>query len=63
MSTIILLVFIAVVMGRVWWMEEKHDETDRRLSRMAKNDLKAARKRGDIDKEGRCLYYGPRCIR
>lgn len=56
---IALGMLIVLVMWRVWWLEE-HSK-DHAITEMAKKDLENARRRGDIDKHGRC-YHGERKI-
>ena len=54
---LILLAVVIVVGLRLWYLEEAYNKTDRVITRMAKADLKAQKKRGDIVK-GRCVYRG-----
>ena len=61
MSTIILLVFLGIVFGFLWYKEEVKPKRYNSITEMAKRDLENARRRGDIDKHGRC-YHGERKI-
>lgn len=57
MSTLILFGVIALVFLALYYHEEIQPKREKSITRMAKRDLALARKRGDIDKGGRC-YYG-----
>lgn len=61
MSTIVLLAFLGIVFGFLWYKEEVQPKRYGSITEMAKRDLENARRRGDIDKYGRC-YYGERKI-
>lgn len=61
MSTIVLLAFLGIVFGFLWYKEEVQPKRYSSITEMAKRDLENARRRGDIDKHGRC-YYGERKI-
>lgn len=61
MSTIVLLAFLGIVFGFLWCKEEVQPKRCSSITEMAKRDLENARRRGDIDKHGRC-YYGERKI-
>lgn len=56
-STLVLLGFIALVFSALYYHEEIQPKRGKSITQMAKRDLALARKRGDIDKGGRC-YYG-----
>lgn len=56
MSTIILLVFLGIVFGFLWYKEEVQPKRRNSTTEMAYRDLENARRRGDIDKYGRCCY-------
>lgn len=57
MSTIVLLIFLGIVFGLLWYKEEVQPKKCSSVTEMAKRDLKNARRRGDIDKHGR-YYHG-----
>lgn len=57
MSILILLVFVGIIFGFLWYKEEVQPKRHNSITEMAKRDLKNARRRGDIDKNGRC-YHG-----
>ena len=61
MSTIVLLAFLGIVFGFLWYKEEVQPKRYSSATEMAKRDLENARRRGDIDKYGRC-YHGERKI-
>lgn len=61
MTTLLLLILIALVYSILCYLEEIHPKRQRSITQMAKRDLESARRRGDIDKGGRC-YYGERKI-
>ena len=61
MSTLILFGAIALVFLALYYHEEVHPKREKSITQMAKRDLESARRRGDIDKGGRC-YYGERKI-
>lgn len=56
-STLVMLGAIALVFLVLYYHEEIQPKREKSITRMAKCDLALARKRGDIDKGGRC-YYG-----
>lgn len=61
MSVVVLLAFLGIVFGFLWYKEEVHPKRYSSITEMAKRDLDNARRRGDIDKHGRC-YHGERKI-
>ena len=59
MTTLLLLILIALVYTILLYLEEIHPKKQRSITQIAKRDLDSARRRGDIDKGGRC-YHGER---
>lgn len=61
MSTLILFGTIALIFLALYYHEEVQPKREKSITQMAERDLASARKRGDIDKGGRC-YHGERRI-
>ena len=57
MSILILFGVVVLIFLVLYYYEEIQPKRDKSITQMAKRDLALARKRGDIDKGGRC-YYG-----